>query len=179
MIAKFLFTKIFRWELEGIFPAKSKMLLAVGPHTHWFDFILAILVRSFLKEPIHFLGKIELFNPITNRLFRYWGGVPVDRTGKNNTVQQAINYFKINPVFRLAIAPEGTRKKVNQFKSGFYYIAHTAQIPILPVVFDFGKRKMILHPLYYTTGDKEKDVLQIEKYFKGIRGKIPKYSFNP
>ena len=71
------------------------MLLAVGPHTHWFDFILAILVRSFLKEPIHFLGKKELFNPITNRLFRYLGGVPVDRIGKNNTVEQAINYFKI------------------------------------------------------------------------------------
>ena len=177
MISRFIFTKIFKWQLEGQFPSESKMVIAVAPHTHWMDFILAVLVRHFLKEPIHFLGKKELFNPLSNKLFRALGGMPVDRSAKNNTVAQAVAYFEQKKVFRLALAPEGTRKKVKEFKSGFYYIAHNAQVPIFPVAFDFENKKMIFHSLFYTTGNKEKDILQIEAIFEGVKGRIPKNSF--
>lgn len=177
MISRFIFTKIFKWQLEGQFPSESKMVIAVAPHTHWMDFILAVLVRHFLKEPIHFLGKKELFNPLTNKLFRALGGMPVDRSAKNNTVAQAVAYFEQEKVFRLALAPEGTRKKVKEFKSGFYHIAHNAQVPIFPVAFDFENKKMIFHSLFYTTGNKEKDILQIEVIFEGVKGRIPKNSF--
>jgi 1-acyl-sn-glycerol-3-phosphate acyltransferase len=153
------------------------MVIAVAPHTHWMDFILAVLVRHFLKEPIHFLGKKELFNPLTNKLFRALGGMPVDRSAKNNTVAQAVAYFEQKKVFRLTISPEGTRKKVKEFKSGFYHIAHNAQVPIFPVAFDFENKKMIFHSLFYTTGNKEKDILQIEVIFEGVKGRIPKNSF--
>jgi len=153
------------------------MVIAVAPHTHWMDFILAVLVRHFLKEPIHFLGKKELFNPLTNKLFRALGGMPVDRSAKNNTVAQAVAYFEQQKVFRLALAPEGTRKKVKEFKSGFYHIAHNAQVPIFPVAFDFENKKMIFYSLFYTTGNKEKDILQIEAIFEGVKGRIPKNSF--
>lgn len=177
MISRFIFTKIFKWQLEGQFPSESKMVIAVAPHTHWMDFILAVLVRHFLKEPIHFLGKKELFNPLTNKLFRALGGMPVDRSAKNNTVAQAVAYFEQKKVFRLALAPEGTRKKVKEFKSGFYHIAHNAQVPIFPVAFDFENKKMIFYSLFYTTGNREKDILQIEAIFEGVKGRIPKNSF--
>ena len=177
MISRFIFTKIFKWQLEGQFPSESKMVIAVAPHTHWMDFILAVLVRHFLKEPIHFLGKKELFNPLTNKLFRALGGMPVDRSAKNNTVAQAVAYFEQKKVFRLTLAPEGTRKKVKEFKSGFYHIAHNAQVPIFPVAFDFENKKMIFHSLFYTTGNREKDILQIEAIFEGVKGRIPKNSF--
>lgn len=176
MISRFIFTKIFKWQLEGQFPSEPRMVIAVAPHTHWMDFILAVLVRHFLKEPIHFLGKKELFNPLTNKLFRTLGGMPVDRSANKNTVAQAVTYFKQNKVFRLALAPEGTRKKVTGFKSGFYHIAHNAQVPIFPVAFDFEHKKMIFHPLFYTTGNKEKDIRQIEGIFVGVKGKIPENS---
>ena len=176
MISRFIFTKIFKWQLEGQFPSEPRMVIAVAPHTHWMDFILAVLVRHFLKEPIHFLGKKELFNPLTNKLFRALGGMPVDRSANNNTVAQAVAYFEQNKVFRLALAPEGTRKKVSGFKSGFYHIAHNAQVPIFPVAFDFEHKKMIFHPLFYTTGNKEKDIRQIEGIFVGVKGKIPENS---
>ena len=153
------------------------MVIAVAPHTHWMDFILAVLVRHFLKEPIHFLGKKELFNPLTNKLFRALGGMPVDRSAKNNTVAQAVAYFEQKKVFRLALGAEGTRKKVKEFKSGFYHISHNAQVPIFPVAFDFENKKMIFHSLFYTTGNKEKDILQIEVIFEGVKGRIPKNSF--
>ena len=153
------------------------MVIAVAPHTHWMDFILAVLVRHFLKEPIHFLGKKELFNPLTNKLFRALGGMPVDLSAKNNTVAQAVAYFEQKKVFRLALAPEGTRKKVKEFKSGFYHIAHNAQVPIFPVAFDFENKKMIFYSLFYTTGNREKDILQIEAIFEGVKGRIPENSF--
>ena len=177
MISRFIFTKIFKWQLEWQFPSESKMVIAVAPHTHWMDFILAVLVRHFLKEPIHFLGKKELFNPLTNKLFRALGGMPVDRSAKNNTVAQAVAYFEQKKVFRLALAPEGTRKKVKEFKSGFYHIAQNAQVPIFPVAFDFENKKMVFHSLFYTTGNREKDILQIEAIFEGVKGRIPENSF--
>ena len=172
MISRFIFTKIFKWQLEGQFPSEPRMVIAVAPHTHSMDFILAVLVRHFLKEPIHFLGKKELFNPLTKKIFQALGGMPVDRSANKNTVAQAVTYFKQNKVFRLALAPEGTRKKVTRFKSGFYHIAHNAQVPIFPVAFDFEHKKMIFHPLFYTTGNKEKDIRQIEAIFVGVKGKI-------
>ena len=176
MISRFIFTKIFKWQLDGQFPSEPRMVIAVAPHTHWMDFILAVLVRHFLKEPIHFLGKKELFNPLTKKIFQALGGMPVDRSANKNTVAQAVTYFKQNKVFRLALAPEGTRKKVTRFKSGFYHIAHNAQVPIFPVAFDFEHKKMIFHPLFYTTGNKEKDIRQIEAIFVGVKGKIPENS---
>ena len=179
MISKFIFKTVLGWELEGYFPTREQMVIIVVPHTHWMDFIIAILVRDFLKEPIHFLGKKELFSGIKGRYFRAAGGFPVNRSKNTNTVTQAVSYFKKNKVFRLALAPEGTRKKVNELKTGFYHIAKQAKVPILPVAFDFQHKKMIFHPLFFPTASQESDMAKISALFYHVKGKRPERSFHP
>ena len=76
----------------------------------------------------------------------------------------------------MAIAPEGTRKKVDEWKTGFYYIAKKAEVPILPIAFDWQNRKMIFHPLFTPTNDKEKDFAYMKSLFKGVVGKVPENS---
>ena len=103
--------------------------------------------------------------------------MPVDRSKNNNTVSQAVAYFEEEKIFRLAIAPEGTRKRVTALKTGFYHIATKANVPIFPVVFDFKNKNMIFKPLFYPTGDQEADMDTIASIYDGVEGKIPKNSF--
>ena len=79
-------------------------------------------------------------------------------------------------IFRMAIAPEGTRKKVEEWKTGFYHIAKKAEVPILPIAFDWGNRKMIFHPLFHPTADREKDFAYLKSLFDGVVGKVPEYT---
>jgi 1-acyl-sn-glycerol-3-phosphate acyltransferase len=105
------------------------------------------------------------------------GGAPLDRKGGKDTVEAIAQIFEDKEVFRLAIAPEGTRKKVNQLKTGFYYIALKANVPIIPVAFDFGKKEVRYGSLFYPTGDLENDIATLSNNFKDTIGKIPEYSF--
>ena len=177
MISKFIFSSLLGWQIVGQFPKEPKMVIIVAPHTHWMDFIVSVLVRDFIKEPIHFLGKKELFTGPLGRFFKSMGGFPVDRSGAHNTVDQAVAYFNSCDIFRLALAPEGTRKKVSTFKSGFYHIAKQAQVPIFPVAFDFKNKKMIFHPIFRPTDSPSADIKNLENLYRGVEGKIPKNSF--
>ena len=94
---------------------------------------------------IKFIGKKELFNPITSFFFKFLGGIPVDRSKNTNLVDEVVNLFDQNEIQILAIAPEGTRKKVKKWKSGFYYIALNANLPILMVSFDYIKKEVIIN----------------------------------
>ena len=104
----------------------------------------------------------------------------------NNTTQKNANkvdsiaaVFLKNEVFRLAIAPEGTRKKVTEWKTGFYYIALKANVPIIPVAFDYGKKQVVYNEPYYPTGNIETDIAYLERYFIGVVGKNPDLSYVP
>ena len=175
-IAKFFAFKVFRFSLEGTFPKNPKFVIAVVPHTSNWDFFVAIGVRTYLKEPIHFVGKKELFNSFTSRFFKGLGGMPLNRKKNENAVEAITRMYSEEEVFRIAIAPEGTRKKVDQWKTGFYYIAKNAEVPILPIALDWENRVMKFHPLFTPTGDKEKDFSYLEGLFKGVVGKIPEYT---
>jgi 1-acyl-sn-glycerol-3-phosphate acyltransferase len=87
--------------------------------------------------------------------------------------------FLKNKVFRLAIAPEGTRKKVTKWKTGFYYIALKANVPIIPVAFDYGKKQVVYNEPFYPTGNIESDIAHLESYFIGVTGKNPELSYVP
>ncbi len=105
------------------------------------------------------------------------GGASVDRDSNSNTVIAIANIFKQKKIFRLALAPEGTRKKVNKWKTGFYHIAKTAKVPICLVAFDYGKKQIVFHPAFYPSNSIEKDMIFLKKQFKGVVGRIPKYSW--
>ena len=175
-IAQFFAFKVFKFSLEGNFPEDLKYVIAVVPHTSNWDFFVAIGVRTFLKETIHFVGKKELFTPLTSWFFKGLGGMPLNRKKNENVVEAITRMYSEEAVFRMAIAPEGTRKKVDEWKTGFYYIAKNAKVPILPIALDWENRIMKFHPLFTPTDNKEKDFTYLEELFKGVVGKVPEYT---
>jgi 1-acyl-sn-glycerol-3-phosphate acyltransferase len=122
-LAKMVFFRLMSWRIEGDFPQLKKFIVAVYPHTRNMDFIVGVLTRAVLNEKISYVGKQELFNPLTGWFFRALGGTPINRNSNENNVSAIAQIFKEKDAFRMAIAPEGTRKKVDRWKTGFYYIA--------------------------------------------------------
>lgn len=176
-ISEFIFFKILKWNLNGRFPDLAKFIVIVVPHTSWVDFIIGSLVRSILREKINYIGKKSLFNPPFGWFFRWMGGAPIDRSKNNNKVEAIRQIFEQRKEFRLALAPEGTRKKVKQWKTGFYYIAKTAAVPIVLVAFDYSKKEVKISAPHYTTDDMEEDFKKYYQFYKGVIGKVPEYSF--
>ncbi len=171
--SKLVLLKIFKWKVVGNFPKLPKCIIAVAPHTSNYDFMVGIMIRSILKEEINYVGKKELFNPLTSWFFVGLGGAPLNRKGNQNVVEGIVNIYNSRDTFRLAIAPEGTRKPVKEWKTGFYYIAKGANIPIQLVAFDYSKREIIFYPLFTPTDDVKQDFIKMKNYFKGVKGKIP------
>ena len=163
ILSKFILTKIIGWKVIGYLPKKEKYIIAVVPHSSYFDLIIAVLIRTYSGLKIKFIGKKELFNPITSFLFKYLGGIPVDRTKKLNIVDEVVNLFKSGKIKILAIAPEGTRKRVEKWKTGFYYIALKANLPILMVSFDYMRKEVKINNKFYPSGDIDKDFIELEK----------------
>lgn len=173
-LSKFIFTKLFGWRIVGSFPTDLKKYVVIGaPHTSYWDFVLGIFVRSILNEKINFIGKASLFNPPFGFIFRRLGGTPVDRSKNNNLVDAIVQVFNSKEYFRLALSPEGTRKKVAQWKTGFYYIAKGAKVPIVMFTFDFGKKQVALSEPFYPTESLVEDMKFIQNFYKGVKGKYP------
>ena len=163
VISKFILNKIIGWSVIGYLPKNEKYIIAVVPHSSYFDLIIAVLIRTYSGLKIKFIGKKELFNPITSYLFKFLGGIPVDRTKKSNIVDEVVELFKLGKIKILAIAPEGTRKRVEKWKTGFYYIALKAKLPILMVSFDYIRKEVKINDKFYPSGDIDKDFIELEK----------------
>lgn len=173
-ISYFLFCKIAGWTLEGTIDASvKKCVLIVAPHTSWSDFFIGILVRKILDLQIDFVGKKELFQPPFGWYFKWVGGTSLDRTPNQNKVEAIAAIFKSKTVFRLALSPEGTREKVKNWKTGFYYIAKQAEVPIIMVSFDYRRKLVKFSDPFYTSKDKAKDFSHIHKFYQGVVGKNP------
>jgi len=167
-LSKFILNFLMSWKVFGSLPSNDKYIIAVVPHSSFFDLIIAILIRSSLGLKIKFIAKKELFNPVTSILFRYMGGIPVDRTVNKNFVESVTQLFKTNKLKILAIAPEGTRKKVDKWKTGFYYISLNAKIPIVMVSFDYQKKEVIIYEKFYPSGDYESDFITLKGYVEDV-----------
>ena len=163
VLSKFILNKIIGWRVIGYLPKNEKYVIAVVPHSSYFDLIIAVLIRTYSGLKIKFIGKKELFNPITSYLFKFLGGIPVDRTKKSNIVDEVVKLFKLGKIKILAIAPEGTRKRVEKWKTGFYYIALKAKLPILMVSFDYIRKEVKINDKFYPSGDIDKDFIELEK----------------
>jgi 1-acyl-sn-glycerol-3-phosphate acyltransferase len=164
------------WKLIGPFPEVNKCVVIVAPHTSWVDFFIGLLVRSIVNREINFIGKKSLFNPPIGWYFRWMGGTPIDRSRNSDTVVHTTKIFEQRDIFRLALSPEGTRKKVTQWKTGFYYIAKQAKVPIVLVSFDYGKKQVKISEPVFTTDNKETDFKRYKEFYKGVVGKIPEYT---
>jgi len=163
VLSKFILNKIIGWRVIGYLPKNENYIIAVVPHSSYFDLIIAVLIRTYSGLKIKFIGKKELFNPITSYLFKFLGGIPVDRTKKSNIVDEVVELFELGKIKILAIAPEGTRKRVEKWKTGFYYIALKAKLPILMVSFDYIRKEVKINNKFYPSGDIDKDFIELEK----------------
>lgn len=169
------YLKLTGWKaVGGIPPGLKKFILVVGPHTSSWDIFMGFAFRSVLRlGHIKFIAKQELFKPPFGVLFRKAGGVPVDRFSNNNFVDQVVEMFNRNESFAIALSPEGTRKKVDRLRTGFYHIAKKAGVPIVLLAFDFGKREFRFADPFYTTDDEAADVKKIIHFFANVQGKNP------
>ncbi|WP_373072116.1 lysophospholipid acyltransferase family protein [Zeaxanthinibacter enoshimensis] len=171
-LAEFLFYDLMGWKFSGTMPQLKKCVFIVAPHTSNFDFILGLIVREILQLKINYIGKHSLFRPPWGWFFRKTGGAPIDRGKSSDTVKATAKIFEERDEFRLALSPEGTRKKVKQWKTGFYYIALTAGVPIVMVAFDFGKKEVKISQPLNPSGDIETDFITIRKFYEGVVGKV-------
>jgi 1-acyl-sn-glycerol-3-phosphate acyltransferase len=177
-IYQFIFNRLMGWKIVGTLdPEISKCVMTIIPHTSWHDFYIGLFARGIIGLEMHWVGKQELFRFPFGAYFKWMGGAPIDRRGNLNRVDAIVALFQKKEVFRMAIAPEGTRKKVSELKSGFYYIALKANVPIVPVAFDYENRQVRLGKPFYPTGNYEADLSIILPHFKGVIGKNAANSF--
>jgi 1-acyl-sn-glycerol-3-phosphate acyltransferase len=172
-LAGWLF-KVWGWKITGRYPYEiPKLVQAVAPHTSNWDFPVGILVREVGRIDSKFVAKHTLFRGPFDRLLRGIGGVPVDRTRKGNFVEQVVGEFRQRERFHLTIAPEGTRTKVDRFRTGFYHIARSAGVPILLTRFDWARKEVHFGEIFQPTGNEKRDLEYIWNYFKGVQGRNP------
>lgn len=179
-LAKLIYFKLLGWKLVGnVTMSKDtvkKAVLIGAPHTSNADFFIALLLRKIVGIKSNFIGKKELFVWPFGYYFRSIGGAALDRTPGQNKVQAIAKLFETRDEFRLALSPEGTRKKVEEWKTGFYYIAKAANVPIIMFTFDFENKQNRISEPFYLTDDFEADLKYIKGFFAGVKGKIPEYS---
>ncbi|MFZ4478136.1 MAG: 1-acyl-sn-glycerol-3-phosphate acyltransferase [Saprospiraceae bacterium] len=173
-LASFILFKVWGWKVAGDFPHQlRKYIVVVGPHTSNWDFPFGILLRTIRHVDVKFIGKSSLFRPPFGGIFRALGGYPVDRSKSNNFVDAVVDIFNSKSEFIVAITPEGTRKKVTEFKTGFYYIALGAKVPLISAIIDYETKTVTLTEPYYPTGNKEVDFEHFLNHFRGIKGRNP------
>ncbi|ACO75631.1 lysophospholipid acyltransferase family protein [Laribacter hongkongensis] len=158
------------WRVEGQFPADSRYVLIGAPHTSNWDFPLALGVCFACNVKIYWMGKSSLFRGLAGPVMRWLGGIPVNRDKPGGLVGQMITAFGRQPELVLAIPPEGTRSQVSEWKTGFYYIAQRAGVPVLPVYVDGARKVVGIAPLFYPTGDLEGDLPKIRAIYAGKQG---------
>lgn len=163
--------KVIGWKTEGITGYPAKCVLCVAPHTSNWDLILGKFIYSSLGRKASFLIKKTWFFFPMNLIFKALGGIPVDRSKNTSLTEQMVREFESRNHFELAVTPEGTRKKNNEWKKGFYYIALAAKVPIVIVILDYKDKTAYFKDTFVPTGDVEKDMIAIKSYYKDAKGK--------
>ncbi len=165
---------IFGWKAEGGVPKEiTKAVFIIVPHTSNWDFYIGRLYCWIHRIPIKLLIKKEAFIWPLGWLLKKAGGIPVNRQKASSKVVQIVNMFKEYDPMLLGITPEGTRKLRKKWKMGFYHIAVEANVPILLSYIDYKRKVAGVGPPFYPTGDAEKDMMEIEKFYKGVSAKYP------
>jgi len=161
------------WKVEVNEPPPARCVIIGAPHTSNWDFLLALLFRFASGLDLRWVGKHTLFRWPFGGLMRAWGGIPIDRGKSENFVEQMAATFRASDALLVAIAPEGTRSRAAHWRSGFYYIALGAGVPIVLGYADYGRRAVGLGPTLHPTGDILADFEVIRAFYAGIKGKKP------
>ena len=161
------------WEVEGTVPNINKVVVVCAPHTSNWDFIFGMILMLSVDIKVNFLAKKSIFVPGFNIILNKLGGIPVDRNNPELLVEQMARFTKNNKGVILAVTPEGTRKKVTRWKTGFLRIAQSAQCKVLPLGIDYPSKTFNFGELFDPTGNNEKDVIALQMSLKDYKGRHP------
>ena len=153
-------------------PNVGRCVIIVAPHTSNWDFVVALAGLFALGLDVRWLGKHTIFKRPFRPLLRWTGGIPVDRAAAGGVVATAASLLGRERMF-IAIAPEGTRRRIERWKSGFYRIAQGAAAPILPVAFDWSERVVRFHDLFHPSGDMEADLVRPRAHYTSAMARKP------
>ena len=177
-IISLIIFRIIGWKIVGDTNYPDKCMVIAAPHTSNWDFLIGRCSAYINDIKPKYLIKSELFLPIIGSILKWDGGIPVYRKSKNNVVDQLTEKYNNSDKFILGITPEGTRKRVEKWKSGFYHIAVKSRIPILLIKMDYENKEIGLICEFMPSGNFEEDMLFIQEKYKNIRGKIIE-NYNP
>jgi 1-acyl-sn-glycerol-3-phosphate acyltransferase len=169
---------LFGWKAMGEVPASGKFVLVGAPHTSNWDFPIAIAASFVYRIKIHWLGKDSLFHWPFGWLMRKLGGIPIDRSHPHGVVRQLKRKYDESDNLIIVIAAKGTRKKTQYWKSGFYWLAHSAQVPILCSFYNYEKKEVHIGLMVLPSNDIKKDMDILREYFSDMRGKYPELEDN-
>lgn len=171
LVSKFIL-KILGWSIINEVKLPKKAIIIAAPHTSNWDFLIARCYTYATKIKVNYLIKSELFYPILGSLIKMNGGIPVYRDNKNKLVDQVVKRFNEEDNFIIAISPEGTRKKVDKWKTGFYYIALKANIPVCLFKMDYKSKELGFFNSINLKGDFKNEMQFIEDQYRNHKGKV-------
>ncbi len=171
--------KLFGWSVRYTVEEPQKSIICVAPHTSNWDFILGKLAYWSERKEAGFLMKKSWFFFPAGYLFKAMQGVPIDRSKRMSVTDQMVKIFNKRERFHLAITPEGTRKAVPEWKTGFYRIAVGAGVPIQLAYLDFGKKEIGITEVFYPTGDEKADMSHIYNFYRNVTAKKPEQFIIP
>jgi 1-acyl-sn-glycerol-3-phosphate acyltransferase len=165
--------KLLGWKVEGQLPPNcQKSVFIAAPHTSNWDLPYTLMVAFALRLNIYWMGKEQLFRPPFRQLMMWLGGIPVQRDKSNNMVAASVEAIQnADGPLQLVVPPEGTRSKTRYWKTGFYYIAVGAQVPIVMAYMDYEKKRSGIGPVFQPTGDIEADMATIKAFYASVKGK--------
>jgi 1-acyl-sn-glycerol-3-phosphate acyltransferase len=172
IVARFIL-RLAGWRTQVMPPRRSRYVLIGAPHTSNWDFVLVLLLMTAENIPIRLMGKDTLFRGPVGVLMRSLGAIPVNRREKTNMVDQIAAKFDEYDELIIGISPEGTRNKTSYWRTGFYYIALKAEVPIVMAYFDYENKVCGVGPSIKPTGDIQADFEIIRDFYSGIVGKYP------
>lgn len=167
------YLKLAGWQVQGALPAQAqKSVLIAAPHTSNWDLPYTLMVAFVLRLNIYWMGKASIFRFPFGPLMRWLGGIAVDRAKSNNLVIASAQAIQAaDGALQLIVPPEGTRSKTRYWKTGFYHIAVTAQVPIVMAYMDYQSKISGLGPMFVPTGDLEADMARIKAFYAPFKGK--------
>ena len=165
--------RLLGWQIVFVPPPSPKTVIIGYPHTSNWDFPVAMLWRFATGFPMHWVAKREMFANPLGGLFQQWGGVPLDRSQPGGFIEQVLAEFQRRECFHLAIAPEGTRRKTDHWKSGFYRLTLAADVPLGLGFIDHGSKRLGIGQWITLSGDRDADLETIRTFYADKRGYHP------
>jgi len=164
---------LFGWRVELVPPTVQKCVVIFYPHTSNWDFVIGIIARTVIWLPIYWAGKDTLFRWPFGGLFRWLGGIPVNRREHTGLTERLAREFAQRKRFYLAIAPEGTRSRTDHWKSGFYRLALMAKVPLALAFIDYPRRQIGIGAYLDLSGDEHRDLEAIRRFYADKTGRQP------